>query len=211
MPYRKTQFVNGNYYHLYNRGVAKQLIFKEDRDYFRFLDTLNYYHYSGKKPKFSLRFKLKSFKLNTKNPLIEIVAYCLMPNHFHLLVKQLRDNGIEELMTKLCDSYSTSYNIKYDRVGHLFQDTFKAVLVETDEQLLHLSRYIHLNPYVADLIGIPEDYLWSSCREYFENRQAICQKDIILNNFQKLSYQNFVLDYSDYAKQLHQIQHLVLE
>lgn len=211
MPYRNITFVNGNYYHIFNRGVAKQVIFKEDKNYLRFLDTLNYYRYSGIKPKFSHRYRMKSFQLNTKKPLVEITAYCLMPNHFHLLVKQIENGGIEELITKLCDSYSMYFNIKNKRVGHLFQDTFKAVLVETDEQLLHLSRYIHLNPYVANLVENPTSYPWSSCQEYFENRKGICQKEIILNDFNKLSYPNFVTDHKDYAKQFHQIQHLFIE
>lgn len=211
MPYRKVPFVNGNYYHIYNRGVAKQIIFKEDKNYTRFLDTLNYYRYDCPKPKFSHRFKFKHFKLKTTKLLVEIVAYCLMPNHFHLLVKQVKEGGIEEFLTKLCDSYALYFNIKNKRVGHLFQDTFKAVLVESDAQLMHLSRYVHLNPYIANLIKTPESYVWSSYTEYIENKKGLCQKKIILENFREQEYEKFVLDHLEYAKELHKIQHLQLE
>lgn len=219
MPYRNTFFVNGGYYHLFNRGIDKQLIFKQKKDYIRFLECLKYYKCSGNKPKFSQRLKFKSFIakhqspfiLKTENPLVEIIAYCLMPNHFHLLVKQLQENGIQEFISKLCNSHSSFFNLKYKREGDLFQSEFKTVLVETDEQLLHLSRYIHLNPFVANLVKNPEDYQWSSCKEYFENTKGICQKQEILYHFKKSPYKNFVMDHAHYAKQLHQIQHLLLE
>lgn len=103
--------------------------------------------------------------------LVEILCYCLMPNHFHLLLKQVTDNGIPEFMKKLGTGYAYYFNLKNERQGHLFQNTFKAVLMENDTQFLHLSRYIHLNP--LDLHapewreGKIED--WEKARKYLEN------------------------------------------
>lgn len=211
MPYRNTLFSNGNYYHIFNRGIDKRLIFKQKKDYLRFLDCLKYYQYNSKKPKFSQRHKYKSLVLNKNKILVEIVAFCLMPNHFHLLVKQVEERGIQEFMTKLSNSHSSYFNIKHKREGDLFESEFKAVLIESDEQLLHLSRYIHLNPFVANLVEKPELYPWSSCQEYFTDMNGLCHKNIVLNSFKKTTYQNFVMDHAGYAKQLHLIKHISFE
>lgn len=102
MPYRLTPFQNDSYYHVFNRGVEKRQIFSSDRDYERFLQTTYYYLFSGPKPKFSTykRFKFKEFYAKPK--IVEVICYCLMPNHFHLLLKQVKENGIHEFMSKLC-------------------------------------------------------------------------------------------------------------
>lgn len=213
MPYRIIQLENGFIYHIYNRGVAKLAIFEQSEDYKRFIKTLNYYQYDGPKPKFSHfpRFQ-KTFKLNYSNKIVEIHAYCLMPNHFHLLVKQIRDGGITEFVSKLSNSYTKYYNTKYKRVGPLLQGEFKAVLVESDEQLLHLSRYIHLNPLVSSLVKNLNQYPWSSYHEYIKGRTGICSKDTILPFFKSpKEYEKFVLDHADYAKQLYFIKHQLLE
>ena len=162
MPYRDTPFLNNNFYHIFNRGVEKRETFSSKRDYERFLQTVYYYQFGGPKPKFSTytRFRLKNFNENPK--IVEINCYCLMPNHFHLLVKQTRDSGIHEFMTKLLNSYTKYYNTKHDRVGHLFQGQFKAVNIKNEYQLLQVSRYIHLNPYVSDLTREYEAYPYSS-------------------------------------------------
>ena len=131
-----------------------------------------------------------------------------MPNHFHLLIKQLKDSGITEFMTKLSLSYTKYYNIKYSRVGPLLQGQFKAVTVESDEQLIHLSRYIHLNPLASFLIKDIAKYEWSSYREYLNNLNGICTKQEILSFFESLQkYKHFVLDQTEYAQSLELIKH----
>lgn len=213
MPYRNIKFANDRYYHLFNRGVEKRNIFSSKEDYQHFLETLFYYQFGNPKPSLSThrRFKLVNFENNQK--IVEINAYCLMPNHFHLLIKQLDDKGIQEFARKALNSYTKYFNTKNNRVGHLFQGTFKAVPVETDQQLIHLSRYIHLNPFVANLVAKPENYEFSSLQEYFGDlANKLCKTEVILDQFRnKEDYQKFILDYQDYAKEFAEIKNLTLE
>ncbi len=213
MPYRVTPFVNDGYYHLFNRGVEKRVIFSNERDYQRFLETLYYYQFSGPKPQFSTRdrFKTNDFRNNPK--IIEIICYCLMPNHFHLLIKQLKDRGIQEFMQKVINSYTKYYNTKHTRVGHLFQGAFKAVSVEHEEQLLHVSRYIHLNPYAGGLTNHLEEYPYSSYPHYIGlSQDKLCESEIVLNLFKRPGeYKEFVAVRGDYARELEQIKHCLLD
>ncbi len=213
MPYRITPLVNKNFYHVFNRGVEKRKVFSNDKDYQRFIDTLYYYQFSGPKPSFSQyrRFKNKSFESNTK--IVEIVAYCLMPNHFHLLLKQLKDGGITEFVSKISNSYTKFFNTKHSRVGPLLQGQFKAVLVENDEQLTHLSRYIHINPYVAELVKDPAIYKYSSYSEYIgKTNRKLCFNETIMSFFKSPEeYKKFVGDHEDYALRIEQMKHLLIE
>lgn len=213
MPYRITPLVNGSYYHIFNRGVEKRHIFSNPKDYERFLSTLFYYRFSGPKPSFSLyrRFKNKSFSNNPK--IVEILSYCLMPNHFHLLLKQLADNGISGFISKVSNGYTKYFNTKHNRIGPLFQGPFKAVSVERDDQLLHLSRYIHLNPFVSELAQDLKEYKYSSYREYIGlDSTEVCSKELILNFFKTAKeYKKFIDDHSSYALDLERIKHLLMD
>lgn len=151
-------YVPGGHYHIYTRGVEKRNIFVDHQDYGVFLSYLKTYlspkDISGleaKLAKLSTRWKdkdkiLKLLRLNNFSEEITLLAYCLMPNHYHLLLKQEKEHSINYFMRSLNTRYVTYFNKKYDRVGPLYQDTYKAVLVESDEQLIHLSAYIHRNP-----------------------------------------------------------------
>lgn len=213
MPYRSTPLVNENTYHVYNRGVERRLIFSNDRDYQRLLQTLYYYQFEGPKPAFSThhRFKIKDFSHNPK--IVEIQCYCLMPNHFHLIIRQVKENGISEYMRKVVDSYAKYYNTKNRRVGPLFQSVFKAVLVEDDNQLLHLSRYIHLNPFVGNIVSNLEFYQYSSYRYYIGlSSDHLCITDTVLSNFMRRNdYKEFVEGHGDYARELEIMKHLLFE
>jgi len=151
-----------------------------------------------------------------ENFLVEIVAYCLMPNHFHLLLKQLKNDGIKQFISNITNSYTKYFNTKRKRSGPIFQGRFKAVRIETGEQLLHVSRYIHLNPYSSYLIRqINEllNYPYSSLPEYLQKGgEKICNQDFILNNFKtKKDYKRFVFNNADYQRKLQDIKHLLLE
>lgn len=213
MPYRIIPFVNDYFYHIYNRGVEKRTIFENRRDYGRFLKTLNYYLLTGPKPRFSKFLVNKSFKPELAEKIVEIVAYCLMPNHFHLLIKQLKDGGITEFLSKLSNSYTKYYNTKHTRVGPLLQGEFKAVLIESEEQLMHVSRYIHLNPYVSFLVKDLNFYEWSSYGDYIgKTTGGICNKETVMNLFKSpQDYEKFVLDHADYAQRLEIIKHQLIE
>ena len=142
---RKIVFAQGQYYHVYNRGVEKRDIFLDDGDYKRFQRLL--YIANGKQPviyKLIQGSTLESIERGDQQTAIG--AYVLMPNHFHLLVKEVRKGGITEFLRKLTTGYSMYFNKKYERVGALFQGTFKAKHIDRDEHLKYLFAYIHLNP-----------------------------------------------------------------
>src|SRR5436309_402352 len=112
MPYRNTPFINGQIYHIYNRGSEKRVIFISRRDYQRFIKTLQYYQLQGPKPRLSHFTSSGVFKPDISGKLVDIITYCLMPNHFHLLVRQIRDGGITEFISKLSNSYTKYFNTK---------------------------------------------------------------------------------------------------
>lgn len=211
---RKVPLANGEVYHIFNRGVDKADIFYTDNDYKRFIKTFKYY-LTRPSPKYSQRWLSGDHIGSEGRPLVEVFAYCLMPNHFHLILKQLIDNGITMLMRKVANSYSHYLNLKSKRIGPLFQGRFKNVLIENDEQLVHLSRYVHLNPVVARLVLRPENYPWSSFREYLdldEQKEKICDSRLVLDNFKsRQSYETFVYDQVSYAKELDRIKHLTFD
>ena len=177
MPYRENMFKPGNYFHVYCRGNEKRNIFQSDDDYQRFID------------------KMSEYKTIHQ---VSIICYCLMPNHFHLILRQNSKQTLFLYMHRLKVSYSMYFNKHYKRVGHLFEGRFKAKLINKDAYLLHLSRYIHLNPVrILGVITGIENYFWSSYLEYSNRSNTkICDKDIILKQFKTtdnyMAYQDFV-------------------
>lgn len=187
-------------------------IFNTSYDYIRFLKTMTYYSLEGPKPRFSI-FSPTTSTINLSNRIVDIICYCLMPNHFHLLLKQLKDGGITEFMRKLSDSYTKYFNIKNSRVGPMLQGNFKSVHIEDNEQLLHVSRYIHLNPLVSHATLDLNKYRWSSYPGYVGIvKDGICATGIVLSQFKsKIDYQEFVLDQVNYVQELERIKHLTLD
>jgi len=213
VPYRFEPIITGGFYHVFNRGAERKKIFIVGRDYDRFLRTLRYYNKSEKKVRYS-RFNPSIHKYDDTEKMVNIIAYCLMPNHFHLLLRQVQDNAISKLIGQVCNSYTKYFNIKRKRFGRLFHGNFKAVRIENDSQLLHVSRYIHLNPFVAKIVKEPKNYQFSSYREYINSDlKQICDgKDYILSHFRREgAYADFVSDHMEYAESLAAIKHLFIE
>lgn len=223
MPGRLTPLVNDQIYHVFNRGINHQPTFLNKLEYKRAKFTIDYYKFSNLPIKLSRFLQLsnddRSKILNNlkkeNDKLVEIFAFCLMPNHFHFLLKQVKDKGISKFLGNFQNSYTRYFNTKGKRDGSLFLDQFKAVLIKTDEQLIHISRYIHLNPYTSYVVKDFDEllnYPWSSLSEYLENKPDICALDIIMGFFKRTKdYQEFIKDQSDYQRQLQKIQHLSLE
>ncbi len=191
-------FANDCYYHIYNRGVEKRTIFLEEKDYLRFLETINFYRVSPQPVKLSdfRRLKTTIKEIEKQDELIKIFSYCLMPNHFHLLVKQVSEGGVSAFTRKVSDSYTRYFNPKYGRVGSLFQGKFKAKLVENDEYLLQVSKYIHRNPLPLPMWE-GRVYPYSSYGYYiFGEQHPFCDIEFISDYFSKtnpnLNYQSFV-------------------
>lgn len=187
---RVKKFLAGGYYHIYNRGVEKRRIFLDDQDYRVFLHLLEYYLSPFVELSEHPLKQLTGFIPVRKRPLnnlageIELISYCLMPNHFHLLIKQVSERGMQKLMQKLLTTYAIYFNRRYDRVGHLFQGPYKAALVENDAYLLHLSRYIHQNPSLTK--GFLAEYPYSSYQYYLGNKKSGWLKtDLILSFFKE--------------------------
>jgi len=172
-----------------------------------------YYQFSDPKPSFSTykRFKIQAFDTNPK--IVDIIAYCFMPNHFHMLLRQNQDGGIQNFMRKLFNSYTKYYNTIHKRVGPLFQGEFKAVLIESNEELIHVCRYIHLNPYVAGLTDDLTIFPYTSYPQYLGLRNTgFCVIEPIMHLYKDTkTYKSFVEDHQDYAKQLEIIKHLTHE
>lgn len=212
MPVRKTPLITGQYYHVFNRGINHQPTFTTKADYQKAINTLNFYQLS--KPPLKLSYFLnKSQKdqqeiykqIEASPKRISLLTFCFMPNHFHLLLKQEEDNGISRYLADFQNSYTKYFNAKHQRQGSLLNRQFKAVHIETREQLLHVSRYIILNPCSNHLIKKLSDTL--SYPYSFTNYLQI--KQILDLNKQK--YDQFVLDNANYQRKLEKIKHLLLE
>ncbi len=213
MPYRITPLVNGEFYHIYNRGLEKKDIFTQTRDYSLFIDTFFYYQIQNPKPRFSNYRRSKLFPVDPTKKIVDIICYCLIPNHFHLLIKQIKEGGISEFMRRFTLSYIKYRNLKYKHQGPLLNGPFKAVRMETDEQLVHLSRYIHLNPLVSYLVKDLKLYPWSSYKTHIglDNDPRLAKEEIL--NFFKTpkEYEKFVLDQADYGRSLELLKHATID
>lgn len=185
MPLRKVSFVSGEYYHLYNRGNSKQKIFHDTQDYERFLKLL-FLSNSDKNFKIHLLKERNVYKIERGKSLVAIGAYCLMPNHFHILITQPENGNISKFMQKVSTGYVMYYNQKYKRTGTLFEGKFKAEHANEDRYLKYLFSYIHLNPVKIidptwkevgiknnlDAINFLNQYEYSSLKEY-QNKNRV--------------------------------------
>jgi len=199
---RKEPFVTGNFYHVYNRGVDKRTIFQNDRDYRRFLVGLYLFDDAALHDYDLTRMDLRSLaSYQSRKLLVDVIHWCLMPNHFHFLVRQRRDNGTSFFMHRLGTSYTKYFNQKYERSGRLLEGPFKAKPVKTDEYFSHLAAYIPLNALDLYQPGWKDDgirhsriagaktflrrYPWTSFGSYFgqEIVTGLVARDIFLETF----------------------------
>ena len=212
-------FAKNGFYHIYNRGNAKQNVFLDDEDRSFFL-----YRLKENLPRLAEGALLQGASLvaepsgryirKTLPPgCFSLLSYCLMPNHFHFLIRQNTELSISKLIGKVFTSYSKYFNAKYDRVGHVFQDRFKAVLIETDSQLLWVSAYIHQNPKVAGLVEDLVNYKWSSYPDYLGLRNGtLCEKKFLLGMLAGVaSYKQFVEDSYHLIHNRKEIEYLLLD
>ena len=177
------EFAENEIYHIYNRGVAKMDIFKDQQDFNVFLLRLKENIYPNLLKNTETEISDKKRKRLPPHS-FNLIAYCLMPNHFHLLIQQTNKTPASKLLSKLCTSYAMYFNRKYKRVGGLFQDQFKAVLIKNNAQLLWTSFYIHKNPLEAKITYDLKDYKWNSYLEYAGLvEEDLCKKNILIKQF----------------------------
>ena len=197
-------FYPNGFYHIYNRGNNKDNIFLDDQDYLIFLQRIKIVLGIEPIPNAGRRgaLQIRPFPKDA----FTVLAYCLMPNHFHLLIRQNMEIKAGELMTKVCTSYAKYFNSKYNRIGNIFQDIFKAKRVDEDNYLSYLSAYIHKNPkqYFS--------YPYSSLQAYLKtNNFSICDPSFILDMFNsdKAAYRKFVSSFG--SKETAKIKELLME
>lgn len=195
MPSRNIvkEFAADSYYHVYNRGVEKRLIFKDEKDYSAFLGLVKKY-LTGEHNSLNNRHRFN--KLDEK---LDLIAYCLMPNHFHLLIYQKKQDGITDFMRRVMTGYAMYFNHRYNRVGGLFQGSYKAAQINADDYLHHITRYIHLNPdqYKTWPYSSYQNYVSSKNTKWLNTGPVL---ELFDNS--KSKYEEFVDDYQANKQEL---------
>jgi putative transposase len=205
MSTRRTIFANEECYHVFNRGVDKRDIFSDVKDYQRFLiamDLLNdaedglmieWRDFKKSNPKKSMDSFLKG-TFRKREPLVEILAYCLNPNHFHFILRQLQNRGVEKFLHKIGTSHTKYFNKKNKRSGALFQGVFKSTHIDSNEYLLHLSAYVNKNNFIHGY-NKNDNWPFSSLADYLGQRKnsLIKNKKLILGQFKNTNeYKKFL-------------------
>lgn len=223
MPQRSVVLANEEIYHIFNRSIAKENIFAQNQkvNLNKALEIVNYYRFPQKirLSKFkSLPAELKKQYLDALEdvmPLVEVYAFAFMPNHYHFLLKQMQDKGIATFAANFQNSFAKVFNLKSNRNGALFQNAFKAKRMITDEQFIHVSRYIHLNPVAAFMIEFDKlvSFEWTSFPIYAADKQTLfVNSGFLLEMFEtKEKYTEFVADQVDYQRSLAGIKDLMIE
>jgi len=211
MSIRKVNFTKGEYYHVYNRGNSKQIIFNDKDDYYHFMNLLFMCNDTENLRTFNLLREEKDFlNYKQKKAIISVGSYCLMPNHFHILITEIEEGGISKFMQKLSTAYVMYYNQKYERTGSLFEGKFKSVHMADDIQIKYLFSYIHLNPIKliqsnwkeiginnkAKAIEFLNNYKWSSFQDYLLLER---KEGLVLN---KEKFPNYFEDPNIFKKEI---------
>lgn len=221
MDIRKDELVIGHFYHIFNRSISKYIIFNDEDDFNRFYELLSLYRFIDFNYKYSIFKQLQVFNQKAiigsltkqNNVFVEIVAYCIMPTHIHLILKQNVDDGISAFISKVLNSYTRYFNVKHHRIGPLWEGHFKNVLVKDDEQILHLTRYIHLNPTSAKLVEKVEDWNFSSYIDYIDSEKTngtFCSFENLFD-FTPAQYRKFVNDRKSYQQELSLIKNILID
>lgn len=211
----KNKFYDDCFYHVFNKSIANFGIFSKSENGLRFIDTLDYYN--SLKIKLSLSVYLRKNSLNTNllipkdNLIAKLISYCIMPDHYHLLVKIIHAGKFSKYINNIEDSFSRYFNIKNNRKGPLWQSRFKSVIIESNEHLLHVSRYVHLNPSTNYLVDNPEDWNLSSYKDFISNEKYLKEyvKEISIDSC--LDYKKFVENNKDYQRKLKHIKKLMID
>ena len=206
---RKTTFAIGECYHIYNRGTDRRDIFDDQYDQQRFLQSMVefnvidpigsiYAHSFQKSAKLSGLASKSCPEGNEEEKLVEVVAYCLNQNHYHFILRQASERGVEKYMHRIGTGYTRYFNDKYERIGSLFQGTFKAIHIDSNEYLLHVSAYVNLNDRVHHLDGLSGLASKSSWDVYVGSGSVangvLCVKEIVLGQFRNpREYEEFAL------------------
>lgn len=215
MPGRRKKIFTDGIYHVFNKTINSARVFASNYNSDLFLRTLIYYRSTKARVRFS---KFNHFPQDVRNDIFKqitlpstfkvvVLAYCLMPTHYHLLLHQTMEKGVSKLMNDLINSLTRHVNVKNQSLGPIFLPKFKGVPILNDEQLMHVSRYIHLNPYSGGIltrINQLKNYPWSSFPQYITDSNGICDTKSILKLFENnpSRYEEFVVNSANYQKTL---------
>lgn len=215
-------FATRQFYHLYNKSMDSSTPFSEYYYALHFMNLVWFYRSTKFKVSYScysnvpedVKQQFQSGITNKDYFQVDILAYCIMPNHYHLLLRQNKDKGIYRFMNNISNAFTRFYNIAVSRKGPIFIPGYKSRLIHTEEQLIHVSRYIHLNPYSSGIVKSLErliDYQFSSLLEYFHNEKLVDTSYILNTGYflhNKNKYKMFVTNHADYQESLHYIKYL---
>jgi putative transposase len=213
---RKDRFIEGEIYHVFNKSISNYNIFKDLNNTQRFLNAFEYYNNNPMRYSFSNftqknKFNYKNIIYPVENSKCKILSYCIMPDHYHFLLKIMKSNSFSKFLGDVENSFTRYFNIRFDRRGPLWQNSFKAVEIRSNEQLLHVSRYIHLNPTTSRLVDKPEDWIFSSYKDFITNKNLLndFMKEISINDI--TDYKKFVENNIEYQRELKNIKKLLFE
>lgn len=202
MGIRSHNFIKDEFYHIYIHSVGDLKIFPKEKDYKRFLTLLFAANSEGQIPRLerhdglNLAWDIANGKVKLEKPLVDIICFCLMPTHLHLLLKERVDGNITKYLHRILVSHSKYINIKYERRGHLFESKFNSKHVDTNDYLLILSSYIHKNPKdISNWKNKEDAYPWSSYQDFIQDNRwnHLLSKNIIIEQFKnKKEYKEFV-------------------
>jgi putative transposase len=220
MPTRNVALTTNETYHVYTHTIDNITAFTTAHYYDRMVGSLRFYLKKQQPCKFSwLRHPSYSAKaqeylsFDRSENHVDVIAYCLMPNHLHLILRQLTENGIRDFMSSVLRSYSLYYNTRNKRKGPLWERRFESIHVDDDSYLLHLTRYVHLNPVSKSLVDRPEDWKWSSYNEYLnppDGKDRLCYYKDLFSVAPK-AYKIFVDDRKDYQRTLQTMKELMAD
>ncbi len=214
---KRNRYPSDIIYHVFNKSIANFGIFQSPRNSLRFLYVLDYYNNERVPRSYSnyliinKEYKYENILFPKLNNLVKIISYCIMPDHYHLLLKVLKDDCISKFIGDVENSYTRYFNLRSNRKGPLWQSRFKSVKIKSNEQLLHVSRYQHLNPTTAGLVVNPEDWEFSSYRDFITNEKIL--KEIIteISIKETSTYKKFVENNQDYQRKLKMIKRQIFE
>lgn len=257
MPYRKEEFLNNEMHHIVLRGIDENLIFKNKDDYYRGIFSI--YEFNDSMPVViqKRREKRKSFKkqlqesrrrastglstglsmvfsglefIDERDKLIDVLCFCFMPNHIHLLLRQIKEGGIHKFMVKLGSGYGRYFNQKHQRKGYVFQNRFRSVTIKDNNQLMTVVNYIHANPisliepnfkeqgiknhFVKEIINFLKTYKWSSFQDYIgiKNFPSVTEREFLLEAMgREKGIMDNITDWISYKKELSEHNNLFLE
>lgn len=213
---KRHKFLAGEIYHVFNRSIANFKIFNDLNNCQRFIQALGYYNNPNSMTKLSdFLERNRDYNPNLlifeKNNQAKFISHHIMPDHYHLLIRILKDSSFSKYIGDVENSFTKFFNRKFERRGPLWESRFKAVKIKTNEQLLHVSRYIHLNSTTAGLVDRPEDWIFSSYKKIITDPKILKEVLTEISISDKSLYKKFVEDRIDYQRKLKLIKNIILE